>query len=185
MLLLYFVSPRERPWRHRVFWRKTLVIARPTCVFAHAFKKEHRDWRIKDASCSVYPWAGSVTSRSFSWWDKVYWMSDSLNFNDSYSPIAVLDSTSSWQTRVVNGKPLLSATLASWADTHKIDVTEKDKMADLYSCLMKSRPPEPGQNVALKQVSVLLTTQTVLYFTLLRDWWRVNVWLYLFLVTRC
>ena len=50
---LYFVSPRERPWRQRVFWRKTLVIARATCVFSHAFKKEHWDWRIKDASCSV------------------------------------------------------------------------------------------------------------------------------------
>ena len=68
---LYFVSPRERPWRQRVFWRKPLVIARATCVFSHAFKKEHRDWRIKDASCSVYPWAHSVTSRSFSGWDKV------------------------------------------------------------------------------------------------------------------
>ena len=63
---LYFVSPRERPWRQRVFWRKTLVIARATCVFSHAFKKEHRDWRINDASYSEYPWARSVMSRSFS-----------------------------------------------------------------------------------------------------------------------
>ena len=73
---LYFVSPRERPLRQRVFRVKTLVIARATCVLSHAFKKEHRDWRIKDASCSVYPWACSVTSRSFSGWDKVYmWIS--------------------------------------------------------------------------------------------------------------
>ena len=69
---LYFVSPQERPWRQRVFRVKTLVIAHATCVLSHAIKKEHRDWRIKDASCSVYPWARSVTtSRSFSWWDKV------------------------------------------------------------------------------------------------------------------
>ena len=69
--IVYFVSPRERPWRQRVFWSKTLVIARSTCVFSHAFKKEHRDWRIKDASCSVYPWALSVKSWPFSGWDKV------------------------------------------------------------------------------------------------------------------
>ena len=71
MIWLYFVSPRERPWRQRVCQTKTLVIAHTTCV-SHAFKKEHQDWRIKDASCSVYPWACSVTSRSFSGWDKVY-----------------------------------------------------------------------------------------------------------------
>ena len=73
---LYFVSPRERLWRQRVFRRQTLVIARATWVFSHAFKKEHRDWRIKDASCSVYSWMRSVTSRSYSGWDKVY----TLNF---------------------------------------------------------------------------------------------------------
>ena len=54
---LYFVSPRERPWRQHVFQRKTIVTARATCVFSHEFKKEHRDWRVKDASCSVYHWA--------------------------------------------------------------------------------------------------------------------------------
>ena len=43
---LYFVSPRERPWRQRVFQRKTLVIARETCVPSHAHKKEHRDWCV-------------------------------------------------------------------------------------------------------------------------------------------
>ena len=69
--LLYFVSPWERPWRQRVLWTKTLVVARATCGFFHAFKKEHWDWCIKIASCSVYPWARSVTSRSFSGWDKV------------------------------------------------------------------------------------------------------------------
>ena len=36
--------------------------ARNLCVFSHV-QKEHRDWLIKDASCSV-------TSRSFSGWDK-------------------------------------------------------------------------------------------------------------------
>ena len=36
---LYFVSPRERPWRQRVFRRKTLVNASATCVFSDAFKK--------------------------------------------------------------------------------------------------------------------------------------------------
>ena len=40
--------------------------ARATCVLSHAFKKEHRDERIKDSSCSVFPLARSVTSRSFS-----------------------------------------------------------------------------------------------------------------------
>ena len=35
--LLYFVSPRERPWRQRVFRRKTLVIKRAT--FSHMIKK--------------------------------------------------------------------------------------------------------------------------------------------------
>ena len=40
---LYFVSPRERPWRQHVFWRKTLVIARATCALSHALKKEHWD----------------------------------------------------------------------------------------------------------------------------------------------
>ena len=67
---LYFVSSRERPWRQRTFRRKALVIARETCVFSHSFKKEHRDWHIKDASWSVYSWTRSVTSRSFSGWDK-------------------------------------------------------------------------------------------------------------------
>ena len=59
---LYFDSPRERPWRQRVFWRKTLVIACATYVFSHTFKKKHWDWRIKDASCSVCRWARSMTS---------------------------------------------------------------------------------------------------------------------------
>ena len=36
---LYFVSPRERSWRQRVFQRRMLVIARATCAFSHAFKK--------------------------------------------------------------------------------------------------------------------------------------------------
>ena len=49
----------------------TLVIACATCVFSHTFKKEHHDWCIKDASCSVYSWARSVMSRLFSGWDKV------------------------------------------------------------------------------------------------------------------
>ena len=52
--VLYFVSPRERPWRHRVLRRKTLVIARATGVFSHAFKKEHRDWRIIKGACAGY-----------------------------------------------------------------------------------------------------------------------------------
>ena len=56
---LYFVSHREQRWHQHVFWMKTLVIARATCVLSHAFEKEHRDWRIKDASCSVYPWVRS------------------------------------------------------------------------------------------------------------------------------
>ena len=71
-MTLYFVSPGEQPWRQRVFRKKMLVNARATCVFSHAFKKEHWDWRIKDASCSVYSWTRPVTSRSFSGWDKVY-----------------------------------------------------------------------------------------------------------------
>ena len=37
-----------------------LVIVRTTCVFSHTLKREHRDWRIKDESCSVY--ASSVMS---------------------------------------------------------------------------------------------------------------------------
>ena len=37
---LYFVSSRERPWRQRVFRIKTRVIARATCVFSQAFKKD-------------------------------------------------------------------------------------------------------------------------------------------------
>ena len=36
---VYFVSPRERPRRQRLFQRERLVIARATC----AFKKESRD----------------------------------------------------------------------------------------------------------------------------------------------
>ena len=51
-----------------MFRRNTLVIAHATCVFSHTVKKEHRDWCIKDASCSVYPWACSVTSRPFMVW---------------------------------------------------------------------------------------------------------------------
>ena len=43
--------------------------SRSQLVFSHAFKKGHWDWRIKDASCIVYPWARSVTSRSFSGWE--------------------------------------------------------------------------------------------------------------------
>ena len=46
---LYFVSPREQLWHQ-------LVIACPTCVCSLVFKKEHRDWHIKDDYCSVYPW---------------------------------------------------------------------------------------------------------------------------------
>ena len=65
-LWLYFVSPWERPWCQRVFQTNTFVIGRATCVFSHAFKKEHLDWCIKDTSCGVYPWARSVASRSFS-----------------------------------------------------------------------------------------------------------------------
>ena len=42
-IVLYFVSPRERPWRQRVFQTKTLVIARTICVFSHTFKKKRRD----------------------------------------------------------------------------------------------------------------------------------------------
>ena len=73
-LALYFVSPRERPWRQPIFRRKTLVTVRTTCVFSYTFKKEHIDWRINDASWSVYSWTRSVTSRSFSGWDKVQHM---------------------------------------------------------------------------------------------------------------
>ena len=69
--VLYFVSPQEWLWRQRVFLRKTLVNARTTCMFSHVYKKEHRDRRIKDASCSVYPWAHPVMTQSFSGWDKV------------------------------------------------------------------------------------------------------------------
>ena len=54
---LYFVSPRERPWRQRVFQTKSLVIVRATCVFSHAFRKEPREY--------------ALTSRSFSGWDEV------------------------------------------------------------------------------------------------------------------
>ena len=70
---LYFVSPRERPWRPDVFWRKTLVTTRATCVFSHMFKKEHRDWCIKDASCSMYPW-GALSDVTV-----VLWMRQSIN----------------------------------------------------------------------------------------------------------
>ena len=45
--------------------------ARNLCVFSRV-QKGTQDWRIKDAYCSVYPWARSVTSRSFSGWEKVY-----------------------------------------------------------------------------------------------------------------
>ena len=38
-------------------------------VFSHV-QTESRDWPIKDGSCSVYHLAGSLTSRSFSGWDK-------------------------------------------------------------------------------------------------------------------
>ena len=51
---LYFVSPRERPWRQRVVQNNTLVIARVTSVFSHTFKKESRDWHTNDAFCNVY-----------------------------------------------------------------------------------------------------------------------------------
>ena len=37
-------------------------------MFSHAFKKEHRDWGLKDAFYSVYPWSRSATSQSF--WDE-------------------------------------------------------------------------------------------------------------------
>ena len=66
-LNLYFVSTRERTLRQRVFRRKTLVITRTTCVFSHAFKKEHQDWRLQ----RVFLFMISVTSRSFSGWDQV------------------------------------------------------------------------------------------------------------------
>ena len=46
-------------------YSRGIRFARATCVFSHAFKKEHREWRRKDASCSVYHW---VRSRSL--WDK-------------------------------------------------------------------------------------------------------------------
>ena len=39
---LYFVSPRERPWRQHVVQNSTLVIARVTSVFSHAFKRNPR-----------------------------------------------------------------------------------------------------------------------------------------------
>ena len=68
---LYFFSPREWPWRQHVFQRKMHIIARVTCVFCHTFKKESKDWRIKDASCSVYHFVRLVTSHSFFGWDKV------------------------------------------------------------------------------------------------------------------
>ena len=46
---IYFVSPREWPWRQRMVQNNTLVIARVTSVFSHAFKNESRDWRTNEA----------------------------------------------------------------------------------------------------------------------------------------
>ena len=60
---LYFVSPRERPWRQLVVQNNTLVIAGVTSVFSHAFKKESWDWRTDYAFDSVYPTTRWVTSR--------------------------------------------------------------------------------------------------------------------------
>ena len=71
MMYVYFVSPWEWPWCQRVFQRKMLNITRVPCVLSHAFRNESRDWRIKDASCSVFPSLRSVMSRSFPGWDKV------------------------------------------------------------------------------------------------------------------
>ena len=45
--------------------------SRAQLVFSRVFKKEHWDWRIQDASCSVYHWTQAVTSRSFSGWDSL------------------------------------------------------------------------------------------------------------------
>ena len=37
--VLYFVSPRERPWHKRVVQNNTLIIARVTSLFSHSFKR--------------------------------------------------------------------------------------------------------------------------------------------------
>ena len=58
---LYFVSPRERQWRQRVFLGKTLVIARATCVFSLGFKKEHREWRNNEYVLLQHVYFGALS----------------------------------------------------------------------------------------------------------------------------
>ena len=59
-------SHRERPWRQHIFRLSSHV----QLVCLTLSKREYQDWRIKNASCSVYPWARSVTSHYFMvmWW---------------------------------------------------------------------------------------------------------------------
>ena len=66
---MYFVTPREGPRRQRIPEKDTHYGACNMCFLTRS-KKEHRDWRIKDASRSMYPWARLATSRPFLGWDK-------------------------------------------------------------------------------------------------------------------
>ena len=51
--------------------RRRLASHAQLVCFLTRSKRNTGTWRIKGASCSVYRWARSVTSRSFSGWDKL------------------------------------------------------------------------------------------------------------------
>ncbi|XP_072040500.1 gem-associated protein 5-like [Amphiura filiformis] len=74
----------------------------------------------------------------------------------------VLDSISSWPTRVVNDIPLLEAAVSTWAKDHHVDLSNKDMLARLYHWINKTKPQGTSHSMAMKQLLIYLSSEVIL-----------------------